>query len=583
MSIDLKTNTPPKWLLHMLLLLGAVLLVVLNCVNPSQEEEELPSAAMTLTLDGTVSTSATFTGEPILAQLLLNDTLMYGELAWHSGSAVVRNPRNLANSRLIIDPRQRIWAMSVELSWNLLPKSVGSSGERFDTIFASTGGGLKASNVVRIIVRNIPPRIDSVFVGIQKYDYFRQINPDSLLIFNVKVTDTIIPIRLRAADVDGKDLFISWKCSTPLRLESDDKYQDDKDARYSAPEGNFRDTVIVHLSDGSGGQEFLSIVMQRMLPNVAPLLDSVKIDTLMVRSFASVIPVYRQSFDSLRLTLFATDANRDVITAQASASKGEVSLLPNRLFSWLYTSEQIPVPRMAFDTLVVTVRDSALVGTTARFALIQGKPNSLPVIDSFVVNGVRYKGDGKRLTLTVDGGDTLRISGFASDADSADSLLKYSWEGRLSTQVVKVDSNAVVYWCADSLYADTLELRVSDGFGTSAITVAVAVTYRSPSIDSIRVSNVVSRDTTMFRRSASPSASLKVLDPTRLDVRAFGVVGQEPALYKWESIRGLGLGTTGPNAIYTVRDSVYTDSIRAILTDGRGAHDTMSIFIEVGP
>lgn len=582
MSIDSKTNTPPKWLLRLLLVVAALLLTSQNCVNPAQTENP-PSAAMTLTLDGTSSISATFTGEPILAQLLLNDTLTYGELAWHSGSAVVRNPRNLANSRLIIDPRQRIWAMSVELSWNLLPRPIGSSGERFDTIYASTGGGLQASNVVRIIVRNIPPRIDSVIVGTQKYDYFRQINPDSLLIFNTKVTDTIIPIRLRAGDIDGKELFISWKCSTPLRLESDDKYQDDKDARYTAPEGNFRDTVVVHLSDGNGGQEFLSIVMQRMLPNVAPLLDSIKIDTVTIRSFASVIPVYRQSFDSLRFTLFASDANRDAITALASASRGEVGLLPNRLFSWLYTSTEPAVARTVFDTLVVTVRDSGLVGTTARFALIQGKPNSLPRIDSLVVNGVRYKGDDKRLTLTVDGGDTLRISSYASDADSADSVLKYSWEGRFSTQVVNVDSNAVVYWCADSLYGDTLELNVSDGLGSTTVTVAVAVTYRTPSIDSIRVSNVVKRDTTMFRRSAEGGAQLKVLDPTRLDVRAYGVVAQEPALYKWESVKGLGLGTAGPNATYTVRDSVYSDSIRAIITDGRGTHDTMSIFIEVGP
>ena len=271
------------------------------CNGPTGEGEDGP--ALTLSLGEPGVYEYDFDGNPVTVLLACADTVRYGTIRWYadSSAAVDRIGSARADDK-VVGAMVRMW-------WTGYPKLLDSASRvRYDTVFAraeTPDGRLLTSNVVRVNIRNMAPRVDSIAVGDTVLH-----NRDSVYAVDIGES-TAVHIRIYGRDADKDQFHVDW---FPESDNVEELTADGRLIRYTAPGRPFRDTVVFSVTDRFGVKAADSL---QITANEIPVIDSVRVlssaDTVTFVASNSRFEYYTDG-DSLGFHVFGSDRDHIDLT-----------------------------------------------------------------------------------------------------------------------------------------------------------------------------------------------------------------------------------------------------------------------------
>jgi hypothetical protein len=321
-----------------------------------------------------------------------------------------------------------------------------------------------------------------------------------------------------------------------------------------------------------------------MAPNVAPLIDSVRIDTTLFWTFRDSYTAYAQSFDSVLVRLYARDANGDSIIVAVEAQNGEL-LQGAHQFVYLYINDGGNYrDGQTIDTLHFKVSDTANARSELQFELVVGEPNVVPQIQAVLLGDTLFDSLAATLLYEATAGDSLQIVVDAVDENARDSVLELTLHSSEKIALSAAQRLEGWYVCGDSLYRDSLRIVVSDERSADTQWVVIDVNYRRLTLDSITLNSRgdSSIDTTVWTfTDSTPYFELSGADSLLLD--PVFTSSTDSTTVNWDALGGT-LFTSGDNgAVYVAADSTYMDTLSITLTDERQTTVTAELFISVVP
>lgn len=555
------------------------------CLSPVATDSD--AGWLQLSLEKLGIKKAIYSGEPIIAFLTIRDSARYSDIVWHGGKAKHGNPVNVETGLPVTDYNRYIHSLSVELFWTELPSPMDSNGNFFDTIYASMGGQIRSSNTVRVVVANLAPVLDSIYVDSTGYDQAVDLHPDSAIVWEVGNMDSVL-LRVKAHDADDRILRVSFSGGTRGILLADET-QERKDAVYVTPNDFFTDTIRITVYDSNGGQVVRAVVLQRVMPNYAPGLDSLVVNGSNLRLSKGVYRYVSVAFDTVRINVFAHDSNGDALTTEWTVKHGTFSDTAANSLRRTYTSddtttgdtlEGLMVP---LDTLGIRIADVVDASLQLTIIIAHGSPNELPEIDSLYLGPVGHVVTGKAIPYTMAPSAAVSLRAIAHDLDPRDSVLSYHWICLDTTRLSLHKGDSSFYTAGDAVYTDTLLLAVADTkLGTDTARVYIAVN-EPPVIDSI--SAELGGNETLF---ILPDHVFDYTASTDEQV-AFKVFASDGAAadvltYQW-TVRGKGKVTPVPGtpseATYLAPAAAGTDSLIVSVKDAPGATSVDTVVVTV--
>jgi hypothetical protein len=434
-----------------------IALTLLFHCTPGPTAADKTNYSITLTLDNSTNTTATFSGQPITLFCTFRDTVAFRNIGWHLGSGDMTRP---------VGDLSKIKTLQIPIFWKGMPLTKDSLGRYYDSIYISLAGENDRSNSACVFVTNIPPVIDSVIISRQRYGSGDTIH------YITQAFDTFptITIRIIAHDVNKNALASLWTGSGSSRITD---IASSTNATYRLPGAGVTDTLALSLYDRQGGNEDKTIIITSVSnKNRPPMIDSILVaDSVFSNTSASSLTFSAIVFDSLHFRVWARDSdNADSLQIRWTNknTKQAVVRQKGQDITWICSSSACNDTLRSgsdkvMDTVTIVVRDNAAASVTKTVIITKTVVSSdhPPIIDSVQCNDSLFRADTEEYFYPAVGLDTLSILIFGRDPDSGD-VLKDTAYSSGNTRVTRLSEMRYQFVCPDSTYSDTVTGVVSD-------------------------------------------------------------------------------------------------------------------------
>jgi hypothetical protein len=508
---------------------------------------------------------AEFWGQPLVLIIRFEDSVRYGDFHINKGAAQEIPPD--------ISRDQKFRTIHIPLYW---AKEIPQAMDSTDTIFVMSG--VAKSNEVFVRVMNRAPLIDSLIIADTALAVKNDVFGDRVYAFECD-TQSVIGLRVYATDRDFRDrhsLDISWRSRDSVRIKHDPI--EDSKAFYETPETNFRDTVIVIVSDGKYDVK-THCILSRTTGSSAILFDSLVVDSAVYDTVPEHVDYEVVTFDSARIDAYVRgfgvrlswEAGRGVIEPDESADA----------FSAVYrctlgvcgdtlegdTTEPI-------DTIVVTARDRMGMTLKRSIGVVRVPANRRPVIDSVRIGRTARFVPGDSLPRYVGAGETLDCVLYFHDPDGDTGGFDIQWGAASGAVFDSLAPDSMRYTVPDALAEDTLRVSVADpkGFVRTAAVALEIVT--PPAASDIAIGHSV------MSASAEMAYNMTIGDTLALTARLADSTAN--ATLQWRN--------TGPGALdvrsdssarYASIDSAYSDTVTLRVVDTHGVASAYRLRVNV--
>ncbi len=524
--------------------------------DPLDEE----STVFRLSLEEIGRKSAEFSGAPIEAIIELDRDTSFGSIYWHTGQG---DPPRCADTAFN-KPSKRFTAV---LFWTKYPLVKDSSDNcYYDTIWASMGGGVKKSNKVRVKVTNLPVFIDSC-----RFDssLFRGNDTLWLCSLSARLKDSY-QLNVYARDLDNKTVSLQIIGNKGIIIRSGVQALSMK---YEPPEGDFIDTIRFIASDHKGGQAIRTLIIRHITPNTPPIIDSIQVNTTMLKTSSMVGGIYRvgfPAFDTLRLRLFAHDSGGSIsrVAWRAKTNRLVVDSVNNMLALFICSggscTDTLRDTSVVVDTITITVSDNRGDSTVRRIELSKGTINQPPQIKKLQFGSSAVVLSDTFANVKITGGAEYLIKVNASDPEKKP--LTTVWSCYPSSRLTGKTDSTARYTAPERLDTDTVKISVSDGILTVNIILRIVIDDIIPVFDSIVVKGgdtVLKGADTVFSVSVSPKDTLLFI--------AFATDrdSADSMIYSWSSGKEARfILRSGNKAGYVLPDTALRDTVALTIQDG---------------
>ncbi len=508
---------------------------------------------------------AEFWGEPLRLLVQFEDSVYYGDFHINKGAAQEIPPD--------ISRDQKFRTIGIPVFW---AKEIPSVEDSTDTIFVMSG--VAKSNEVFVRVMNRAPMIDSLIVSDTALIVKNDIFGDRIYTFEC---DTIATVALRvfAGDRDYTDrhsLDIAWRARDSSRLKHDPI--EDSKATYETPATNFRDTILVVVSDGKYDLK-THLVLSRTSGASAILFDSVSVDSTVYDSIPAMLVHEFVALDSIPLNVWVRGFG---VQLAWKAGQGDIaSRAAAKGFSAVYActtslcSDTLEGDTsVAVDTITVTARDRMGISVTRRVQLLQVPSNRRPIIDSVQIGSVRYDMAADSQTAFIGAGDTAALIVHFHDPDGDTAGFLFQWESASGVVIDSATRQRAWYAAAQSPESDTVTISLADpqGFMRDASVALQIVT--PPEIAEFTFGDSVRKAGSAFTYSVTRDDALSVV--ARFDEST------ENASVAWQNAGGGSLrSSTDSSVVYVSLDSAYQDTLFAHVFDDHGVSSEYTVYLHV--
>jgi len=557
-----------------------VMLIECTTKSPVEPDEGLGDISISLVKTGVTQTN--FYGTDINLIVDFSDTIVctFDTIKIHSTDARFYIPDESITGQKVIQ-------VVIPLYWiskaKLRKDSV--SGFYYDNVYVQSG--LTKSNIVKVVVLNLPPFIDSLVVGDTAYKVFHRLQNLNFFVYYLKdsLKNRDLPLKAFARDLDGSntELRFSWGNT------GEDKYLVAGAtqatlhlATYKARKESFRDTIQLNVYDSSATLNVKINLVQLDGSEIA--LDSITFrdninDTTFRDTAASKYIIKKIVFnDTATIRAFPHKSGG---TASFSATRGKViqntALDPNG-FAITYVctlstvSDTVTTDMVMFVDSIKCIHknnygDDSIVKT---IVLLKKPSNRNPVIDSVFIDSKMCKTAFKD---TVAAGRAIPLKAYAHDPEGG--TITFLWQGNLNGTLYTATGDSNTYTAANATYIDTLILFAADSLGFKDTQSIILISNKPPVIDSILIDTVRYKSGFVHVVSASDTIALRgwAHDPEAL-------IGSGTIKYSWQAqgtLTGSLTSTIGASVSYIAKNGTYADSIYLIAADSLGLLDIQLI------
>jgi len=345
---------------------------------------------------------------------------------------------------------------------------------------------------------------------------------------------------------------------------------------------DFVDTVSIVAYDQMRGQDVRRLIISHVMPNVAPSIDSIRINDVTLGSASFVGNIYRAGFtslDTLTLRLYAHDSTGEISSVRWEAVTDRLisDSLDKMLATYICTesncSDTLNDSSYVIDTITITVTDSKDKSTVRKIELSKGRINRPPQINGVSLDGFPVDFVDTLATVEACGGATYSITLYSADPD--DQELTVTWTGSPAKCLTDKTDSTAQYHASMVLDTDIVRVTVSDNTYTINRTLYIVVNDILPIVDSIIVGDTVLKgDDEIF--------SIGVSSSDTLTLQAFlrDLDRDDSMLCQWTSSNPERFLVTMANrAIYEVFSDNPADTVVLTVQDGEATAERKVVFL----
>ncbi len=479
----------------------------------------------------------------------------------------------------------KVLSLTVPLYWeNIIGLPIDSNQvgmKPYDTIYVQAGLG--KSNVVRVNIYNLPPKITGLTVGdsiyavpphiidVLSYTYFISDNTDSIVNFALSV-------------IDPDDSYnISWGIYANEYVQEIEKYltYTITNAKYYVRNGNIRDIVSTIINDGDK-QIHVKVNMIRLDGNDV-IIDSITYNGIINDTSFLDTSIDKHYFNVITMDSTATIRAFPHITGGSGRWSAKKGLITTNLtldssgcaITYICTLSTIGDTitsdmTLMIDSLRFVYTNKFGDDSTEKILIINKRPaNRNPVIDSIFIASTKYTSNYSHL---VAAGTTIPMEAFAHDPEGGvpGGTVTYTWQGILTGSLFNSTGDTTSYTAAFATYTDTLFLIVADSLAFKDTQMITLPCNQAPIIDTILIDTI--KYTSGFQHvvNAKDTIVLKGIshDPESSFVK-----------YTWQGTSTGKLSSIiGDSITYIAASGVYSDTLYLVVTDSVGFSD-IQLFI----
>lgn len=561
-------------------------LFLLTCVTDTPSGPKTNSQDITISLVRVGITDAEYKGEDLNLIIEFSDSIMVKlgtNFNIHSLNAYIYHTDEIITNATVE-------SLTIPLYWQSrsgLPFD-SSIQKSFDSIYVQAG--LDESNVVKVIIENLPPRVTSFRVGDSSYILPSHII--DVIVYKYYVTDSsdsMIPMSVSAIDPDGLPRY-SWG----IRSGSDgvdlNKYliSNKTTAKYIVREGSYRDMVSAIITDNDK-QIHLKVNVIRM-DGTEVQIDSVRFnDTTFNDVKLTYEIIYSNLSDITNIRVYPHTGNP---TIEWTAKNGTVSMKTTNGLSVTYTctlstvSDTLMIDTiLLMDSIHLVMTNSTKDASSEKSICIYKKPLNLrPVFDSLRIDTITYT---TNFNYTADAGSTIVFKAFAHDPEgrAAGGTITYSWSGSTTGSLSGAVADSVFYIAAtNKVYKDTIVVVASDSLNFKTSKTIIVSCNNTPVIYRINVGAksfypawnsdtiyTVASDSSKTPGNFVVQAYARDIDTVSGDLMSFEIH------YKNNFI--MNTVALSDSIYYISADSTYVDTMMFIVFDTYSRSDTQRVVL----
>ena len=537
---------------------SAVLLFLLNILscennNPANiNETKEQSIQFSLEVQG--RDTASFSGQPVKALIVLKDKINFSELAWNTGAGSISVPDSIIG--------KTAKSFEIDLIWKSYPAKMDLQDKCFyDTIFVSIGGGYQTSNKVLVKVTNLPVVMDSIRIGDTFYNEIKKV-----LRYRFDEGSKDVSLQFFARDLDQKTPDITFAGNFKGLLEQLNP-QSPLELLYSVPAEEFDDTITFLIYDHEGSQVFSSLILFRDHNN-PPVIDSISVQDQILKGTQSIYKFALPAFIQLDLQAFAHDFNGTVSRFSWKAIRpgslrwDSIGTDRAQYYCQACGQDTLRDTSVIVDTVTLTAFDNRGDSTSCRMVILKGELNNPPVLSMISINDTVLELQDTIINYQASGPCAYDIKLHASDPDSNE--LTVLWSGVASSRLSSISDSGVIYTTAASLGRDTLVISISDRQLTTRQKIVFQIADLIPVFDSLLVGNLHFTDeASLYFYTTTPGDSFLV----SIYMRDFDK--KDTVKYIWSANDPEIISTSlGNRAKIVLPNNVYRDTIVVTIQDG---------------
>lgn len=531
------------------------LLNILSCEhNNPANIDETKEQPIQFSLEVSGRDTASFSGQPVKALIVLKDNINFSELAWNTGEGSISVPDSIIG--------KTAKSFEVDLIWKSYPAKMDLQDKCFyDTVFVSIGGGYQTSNKVQVKVTNLPVVLDSIRIGDTFYNEIKKVCR-----YRLDESSEDISLQFFARDLDEKIPDITFAGNFKGVIEQLNP-QSPLELLYSVPADEFDDTITFLIYDHEGSQVYRSVILFRDY-NKPPVIDSISVQNQILKGSKSIYNVALPAFTQLDLQAFAHDFNGTVSRFSWKAIRpGSLkwdSIQTDRAQYFCQTCGQDTLRDTAvmIDTVTLTAFDNRGDSTFCRMEILKGELNNPPVLDMISINDTLLALQDTIISYQVSGPCAYNIKMRTSDPDS--NQLTVLWSGVASSRLSSISDSGIIYTTSASLGRDTLVISISDRQLTTRQRIVFQISDLIPVFDSLLVGNLHFTDeASLYFYTTTPGDSFLV----SIYMRDFDK--KDTVRYLWSANDPEIISTSlGSRAKIVLPHNVYRDTIVVTIQDG---------------
>lgn len=553
----------------------AFLILICACVTffsctpvSNNGDSDHEATLLRLSLEQMGRFSAEFSGAPIEATVELDHDTLFDVLNWQTGKGDLIYPDTVFG----VTAKK----FTVRLFWTEYPSYKDTAdGMYCDTIWVSMGGGMKKSNIVMVKVTNLPVVIDSA-----RFDSLLFQGHDT--VWYCALPPVLMPsyqVKVYAHDYDLTTPEIQFVGKWGKFVRNDNVSA----GMIYQPTGNdFIDTVSIVAYDQMRGQDIRRLIISHVVPNVAPSIDSIRINDVTLGSASFVGNIYRAGFilfDTLKMRLYAHDSTGEISSVRWEAvtdrlfSDSADQMLATYICTESSCSDTLNDSSYVIDTITITVTDSKNQSTVRRIELSKGRINMPPQISNLSFNGFFVEFVDTVATVETSGGGTYPLALYASDPDSQE--LVVIWTGSPAGCLTDKTDSTAQYHAPMVRDTDIVRVTVSDNIYTIKRTLNIVINDILPIIDSIIVGDTV-------LKGSKEIFSVGVSSRDTLTLQAFlrDLDLDDSISCQWTSSKPERFLVTMANrARYAVSSNYPADTVVLTVQDGEAKTERRIVFL----
>lgn len=541
--------------IRMLLFIAALFCICTPLTEDTGNDDDEGPTLFFLSLEESGRKSAEFSGAPIKVLIELDQDTLFEVLQWHTG----QGDPVFSDSLLTKKARE----FSLFLTWKKYPLVKDSAtGDCYDTVYVSVGGGLKKSNRVIVKVSNLPVVVDSAVFNAKQFA-----GTDSVWRYHFGDTVKVAArytLKFYVRDLDAKSLSLQvlTKKGTVLRQSSVAS-----DMVYEPPSGDFVDTLSFIAYDQRGSQIVRRLIITKTSPNKAPVIDSIQIESVVLRGTQPPRVAFA-AMDTLKLQVFAHDNDGTIKNVRWRSPYYTISADSSdaKKARWICTtkecSDTVEDTSYIIDSIFVKVFDDRGDSAGKYVVVYNGGAEKPPVI-SRVTAGDKVLGFTDSIArVSLVGGEACTV--LVSAYDPEKKTLRTSFKGYPASRVKTLTDSTALYTAPALRDSDTIAVSVADEFATINRFIIITITDVGPRLDSIYVKDTVFKgsDTGLVRMVGER-------DTVSFVAYAADKDKEDTLTFTWSAIKeSRFISKTTNRAKYLLPATDLSDTITLTLQDG---------------